>query len=315
MKKVVVFGGGTGLSNLLEGLKKQDNLNISVVVTIADNGESTGQIRNFYDLPAPGDIRRAVIALSDNEVVKELMEYRFDENIDHHTIGNLVLTALTQINGGKMTDSVKKYCEMLNVDEKIVPISNESLELCAKMQDGSIIVGESEISHSDIAIDEIFYQGFPKISEEVVKLIDEADALILSSGSLYTSIMPNIVFSQMYKLLKRDNLEIIYVSNIVTQAGETDNYSVSDHINALNKHLVNKEVDVVFSNKHYDINQEIIDKYAQEKSQLVKIDYENIECQVFAGDYVKVTDMGHLRHDVDKIGSDIYQYLKGDYES
>lgn len=309
MKKVVIFGGGTGLSNLLSGLKQQP-LEITVAVTIADNGGSTGKIRNYYDVPAPGDIRRAVIALSKSEELKELMNYRFDENIQHHTIGNLILTALTDINDGKMSNAVKKYCEILGVESKILPITDESLDLCALFEDGTHVTGESQITKHPAKISEIYYQGFPQMNQEVVEAIKQADAIILSSGSLYTSIIPNIVFAQMYKLLSREDLKVIYVSNIVTQKGETDDFTVSDHLNALNKHLVNHHVDVVFSNNNYNVDHEIIQRYAQEHAKLVKIDQDNITSKIIEDNYLFVNSQGHLRHDVEKISKDIYAYLK-----
>ncbi len=314
MKNVVVFGGGTGLSNLLVGLKNQP-VNITVVVTIADNGGSTGQIRNFYDIPAPGDIRRAVIALSEDEMIKELMDYRFDDNIDRHTIGNLVLTALTQLNENRLSEAVSKYCEILKVSNKILPISDESLHLSAIMDDGSIVTGESEISHSNQAIKEVFYEGAPKINPQVIDAINEADAIILSSGSLFTSIIPNIAFAQMYDLLTRESLKIIYVSNIVTQAGETDNYTVSDHLDALNMHLALNEVDVVISNNNYDIGDDIVAKYAEEHSQLVKIDHDKITAKIIEDNFITINECGYLRHDVDKVSNAIVKYLGGDDES
>ncbi len=309
MKKVVVFGGGSGLSNLLTGLKQQP-LDLTVVVTIADNGGSTGKIRNFYDVPAPGDIRRAVISLSKNEDIKQLMEYRFDKNIQHHTIGNLIITALTDLNEGKMSTAVKKYSEILEVDSKILPISDESLQLCAKFKDGQIIKGESEIAKYDCKIEEVFYEGFPRINDEVVEAVTEADAIILSSGSLYTSIIPNLVFTQMYKLLEQKKIDIIYVSNIVTQKGETDDYMVSDHLNALNKHLVNNKVCTVFSNNNYQIEDTVLDNYLSEGAKLVEIDHHNIDSNIVEDNYIYLNEDGHLRHNVDKISNDIYNYLK-----
>lgn len=311
-KKVVVFGGGTGLSNLLLGLKKQP-LEITVVVTIADNGGSTGKIRSYYDIPAPGDLRRAVVALSDYEEAKTLMNYRFDQNVENHTVGNLILAAFNNIKGD-MTKAVKAYCRLLNVPHNIVPISNESLTLSAVMEDGQIVHGETQISNAAPKISEIFYDGKPHLNEKVVEAVNEADAVIFSPGSLYTSLIPNLVFPELKEILARPTLKKVYVANLVTQSGETDGYKLSDHEKAINKHLENSKIDYILANNNYKINQQIINRYADENSEIVFADKSNINAKLILKNYIKIDKNKYLRHNVTKIGLDITYLLSGGFD-
>lgn len=313
MKKIVVFGGGTGLSNLLDGLKLQP-LDITVVVTISDNGGSTGKIRDYYNIPAPGDLRRAVVALSNNSEVNDLMNFRFDENIQNHTIGNLILAAFNELKGD-MSEAVKAYCRLLDVSHNIIPISNESLTLCAIMKNNEIIRGESQICKYKQNIKEIFYEGNPHVNAEVLTAINDADAVIFSSGSLYTSIISNLTFVEMHKALNNNKLKKIYVANLATQAGETDKYNLSDHVNAINYHIVSSKIDYVIANNNYDVEKEVIEKYASEGSILVVADTENISCRVLEKNYITISENGHLRHNVKKIGTDINYIVNGGYDN
>ncbi len=307
MKKIVVFGGGTGLSTLLSGLKEYE-LDITAVVTIADNGGSTGKIRKYYDIPAPGDIRRCAIALSNDEQIKSLMNYRFDLNIQNHTIGNLILAALTDLNGN-MSEAIKSYCKLLNVEKEIYPVSNESLVLSAQMEDNTIVHGETKITNSKKKIKKVFYEGNPQVYKKVISAINNADAVIFSSGSLYTSIIPNLIFHEIQSALENKNIKKIYVSNIVTQNGETNNYKLSDHINVINNHLKTSEIDIVFANNNYNINEIILAKYALENSEIVKIDIENIKTKIIADNYIYVDENDMLRHNVKKVSKQIVKYV------
>ncbi|MBL0701530.1 MAG: YvcK family protein, partial [Spiroplasma sp.] len=246
MKKIVIFGGGSGLSNLLTSLKNEP-LELNVVVTISDNGGSTGRIRDFYNIPAPGDLRRVVVALSTDESLKELMNYRFDKQLQKHTVGNLILAALTDIKGD-IELAVIDYCKMMGVQQLVLPISKESLELVAIMKSGVEIIGESEIAKHPDEIEKIFYKGDPSSNPNVIEMVKNADGIIFSSGSLYTSIISNLIFTDLAKAICQSTAKKIYVSNLMTERGETETYYLSDHINAIEHHFGGAIDDVIVNN-------------------------------------------------------------------
>lgn len=307
-KNVVIFGGGTGLSNVLSELKNFD-LNITAVVTIADNGGSTGKIRNFYDIPAPGDLRRCALALSDDPSLQEVMNYRFDKNINNHTIGNLILAAFTDIYGS-MQQACFEYCKMLKVKQTLLPISNQSLQLCARMQSGAIIRGEHQISTYPEKIDSLFYEGEVTILPEVITAVNQADGIIFSCGSLYTSVICNLLFPQLIEALDASQGKIIYLCNLMTQRGETEHYRVSDHINAINNHLHHHKVDCVIANNNYNVDLQILKNYQQERAQLVAIDQEKLNnLDVIVDNFLVIDDNNHIRHNLKKICTTLYEYL------
>ncbi len=303
MKKVVIFGGGTGLSYLLSALKNQP-LDITVAVTIADNGGSTGKIRQDYNIPAPGDLRRAVIALSDYENLEKLMNYRFDEKVDNHTIGNLILTALVDLHGN-MHKAVKEYSRLLSVKQKILPISNQSLQLSALMANGEVIEGETDIVKHEASIREISYCERGQINKSVLKAVEDCDAIILSSGSLYTSTIPNIIFPELQEIIFEKKIKIIYTANIMTQLGETDNYALSDHINAINDHFGQNKISAVIANSNFNVDDAVLSNYKKEGSELVKIDIENIKCKLILNDFIIISSDNHIRHNVNELAKNI----------
>ena len=307
-KKIVIFGGGTGLSGVLGELKNED-IDLTAVVTIADNGGSTGKIRNYYDIPAPGDIRRCVLALSENKELKNLMNYRFDKQIDNHTIGNLILTAFNDINGN-MESAVKEYSKLLKVKQTVLPISNDSLQLCAKMKSGVEIHGENQITKYPEKIEHLFYENNPEILPKVLEKVRGADIIIFSCGSLFTSVISNLLFKDLIKVLDESDAKIIYINNLMTQRGETETYDVADHINALNKYLNNHKVDVVIVNTNYDIDNDIIKHYCSQQSNLVKLNIKRINrIEIIKNDYIIIDQENHIRHNLGKITKDLMKYI------
>lgn len=306
-KKVVLFGGGTGLSNVLSKLRRLD-IDITAIVTTADNGGSTGKIRNFYDIPAPGDLRRCALALSDDDSLINAMNYRFDKNINNHTVGNLVLAAFTDIYGS-MKKACEEYCKMLGVKQKVLPISDDSLRLCAKMESGAIIYGEHQISTYPEKIVELFYEDEPQLLEDVLEEVRSADVIIFSCGSLYTSILPNLLFDALRKELDKFDGKIIYLCNLMTQRGETEKYKVSDHVNAINRHLDHHGVDVVIANNNYGVDKNIMNNYVKEKASLVTIDEDKIDAKVVSDDLLIIDEDNHIRHNIDKVVELINQEL------
>lgn len=310
-KKILVFGGGTGLSTLLKGLK-QFPIDITAVVSVSDNGKSTGKLRKEFHIPAVGDIRRVLLALSETEpLFEKLWNYRFDDNssLEGHTIGNLLLTAMIDINGN-MSSGMEALGKVLNLKGNVLPFTEENVTLMAEMEDGNIIEGEEEITKYDGNIKDVFYKEEVSVNPSVLEKIKEADLIILSMGSLYTSILPNLISNQIIKEINDSRAKLMYVCNMMTQPGETDDYTVSDHIKVCNNYL-KKKLDAVIINNG-NISDEIKQKYeTMEQKDPVIIDNDELkklEIECICNDYVKIED-GVLRHNVDKLALDIYTYL------
>lgn len=309
MKKVTIFGGGTGMSTLLKGLKEFP-LDITSVVSVCDDGKSTGKLRKEFNIPAMGDIRRVMISLSETEpLMEKLLNYRFSSNseLNEHTVGNLLLTAGTQITGN-LSDGIKSISKVLNLKGKVIPFSEDNIVLFAIMEDGSIVNGEHYITESPLKIKKVYYEKEPEICDEVFDSIDESDLIILSMGSLYTSIIPNLLSKKIIEKLDKTSAKIMYVCNMVTQPGETDDFKVSDHLKVLNSYLGTHKIDIVVANTG-SIDKKVAEKYSTlEQKDPVLFDEENIDCNTILNNYVTIND-GVIRHNVEKLSLDIYSYL------
>lgn len=309
MKKATIFGGGTGMSTLLKGLKEFP-LDITSVVSVCDDGKSTGKLRKEFNIPAMGDIRRVMISLSETEpLMEKLLNYRFSSNseLNEHTVGNLLLTAGTQITGN-LSDGIKSIGKVLNLKGKVIPFSEDNIVLSAIMEDGSIVNGEHYITESPLKIKKVYYEKEPEICDEVFDSIDESDLIILSMGSLYTSIIPNLLSKKIIEKLDKTSAKIMYVCNMVTQPGETDDFKVSDHLKVLNSYLGTHKIDIVVANTG-SIDKEVAEKYSTlEQKDPVLFDKENIDCDTILNNYVTIND-GVIRHNVEKLSLDIYSYL------
>lgn len=310
MKKIVLFGGGTGLSTLLSSFKEL-NAELVIAVAISDNGGSTGKVRKYYDIPAPGDLRRVIIELSTNEKLKEVLNYRFDEQIENHTIGNLVLAALNDLNGS-MSEAVKTYSELLGVEQKVYPISDDYANISAVMNDNTIVNGETQVCKNKAGIKKVFYDQEVKANPEILKEIETADLIIFSCGSLYTSLIPNLIIGPIQEAIKKSKATITYIANIMTQLGETDNYTLSDHINAIEKHTFPGIIDKIIVNSNFDINQELLGKYKEEQAEMVMIDKKKIDpaIEIIKGDFIVGKE--HIRHDADKLRIKINEIIEGE---
>lgn len=309
MKKVTIFGGGTGMSTLLKGLKEFP-LDITSIVSVCDDGKSTGKLRKEFNIPAMGDIRRVMISLSETEpLMEKLLNYRFSSNseLNEHTVGNLLLTAGTQITGN-LSDGIKSISKVLNLKGKVIPFSEDNIVLSAIMENGSIVNGEHYITESPLKIKKVYYEKEPEICDEVFDSIDESDLIILSMGSLYTSIIPNLLSKKIIEKLDKTSAKIMYVCNMVTQPGETDDFKVSDHLKVLNSYLGTHKIDIVVANTG-SIDKEVAEKYSTlEQKDPVLFDEENIDCDTILNNYVTIND-GVIRHNVEKLSLDIYSYL------
>lgn len=312
-KKVVIFGGGTGISYILKGLKDFP-VDITAVITVADNGRSTGKLRKEFNTPAVGDIRKVITSLSNiDKPIKEMMEYRFNtsSDLDGHALGNLILTAMFDITGS-LKASIASLSKLLDVKQTVLPISEDSsLTLMGQDINGNIIEGEAEITASNRKFEKIYYKEEPKVLIEVLTAIEEADLIIFSMGSLYTSILPNIICKEVKEAFNNSKAPIMYICNVVTQPGETDGFNVSDHVKLINKYLDNKKIDVVIAS-NTEINKSIAEKYStKEQKEPVRIDYENIKTinvELIEDDLIVVED-NILRHNSLKLSSIIFSYL------
>lgn len=309
MKNVTVFGGGTGMSTLLRGLKEFP-IDLRAVVSVCDDGRSTGKLRKEFNIPAMGDIRKVMISLAKTEpLMEKLLEYRFDtcSDLNEHTVGNLLLTAGSQITGN-LKDGISAISKVLNLKGKVIPFSEDNITLVGEMEDGSIIKGESEITSSPLSIKKVFYEKEPTPNKEVIDSIKESDLIIFSMGSLFTSIIPNLLSKEVIDEIDNSNAKIMYVCNIMSQPGETDGFKVSNHINTINNYLGKRKIDVIIANKG-DIDENIAKKYSTiEQKDPIILDKENINCNIIEGNYVSVED-NVIRHNVIKLSVDIFSYL------
>lgn len=311
-KKIVALGGGTGMSSLLRGLKDFP-ADITAVITVSDNGSSTGKLRQEFSIPAIGDIRKVLTNLSSlPDEVKEIMEYRFHtySDLNGHPIGNLILTALLN-KTGNLKKSIEYLSTLLDVKQKVLPLSEDSLTLMGETTDGTIIEGEANVTEAGKKIKRVFYKQEPNVLPEVIDAIKEADLVIISMGSLYTSIMPHLICKEVVQAVRRTKGKVMYLCNAMTQPGETDTFTVSDHLEALEKYLGKHTIDVVVAS-NTKINPDVLHKYqTTEEKDPVVIDYEQIDdmgIELIEGDLLTTED-GTIRHDSMKLSSLIFAYL------
>lgn len=311
--KVVVVGGGTGMPVLLRGLKNLP-IDLIAVVTVADDGGSTGRLRTEMAIPAPGDIRNVIAALSDAEpMLVELFQHRFEvgNGLSGHSLGNLLLAAMTSVTGD-FYDGIKEISRVLNVKGTIYPISTENLSLHAKMEDGTIVSGESNIPLSNKKIDHVFLSPEPvKPFSHAVQAIIDADLVVIGPGSLFTSIMPNLIVPSVQEALEMTSAKIVYVCNLMTQAGETTGYTASDHVQAINRHIGGGIVQAIVVHNE-PIKGTVREKYAEENAEPVIYDIDkllSLGLEIIEGDIIN-KEVPAVRHDTDKIAKLLYSLLE-----
>ena len=302
MKNVVVIGGGTGLSVMLRGLKQIEDINLTAIVTVADDGGSTGRIRRQFHIPAMGDIRNVMCAMAEEETIfTSLMNFRFegdDEDVGGHNLGNLILTAMTQTSGGFM-EAIRTFSKFLKVKGNIVPCSLQVITLYAIMEDGTIVRGESNIPEFNNRIGKVFYDKPVEPTREALQAIHDADIILYGIGSLYTSIIPNLIVDGIVEELKNNKAPKIYFCNAMSQPGETDHFSLEDHVRALQKHSFDGAVDVVvtYSNQ---ASEEILKKYREMGSEPIKVVEKEHTFDILYRDILSFED-NLIRHDSNKI--------------
>lgn len=300
--KIVAIGGGTGLSTMLRGLKTYST-NITAIVTVADDGGGSGVLRQDLGILPPGDIRNCVMALADTEpIMEKLLQYRFEDGmLKGQSFGNLFLAAMHGISSS-FEEAVHKMSDVLAVTGKVLPVTLEDIKLCAELEDGFVICGESKISkHSSFhpgRIKRVFLE--PESVKPLADAIDsvgEADVIIFGPGSLYTSILPNLIVDGVCEALKKSNAIKIYVCNVMTQPGETDGYSVFEHIKAIEDHTYGGIIDYCIVNTA-EIPEELKKRYLDDGAETVKVDTERINkagIKIIGGDFVSVKN-NLIRH-------------------
>ncbi|MBW9212458.1 MULTISPECIES: uridine diphosphate-N-acetylglucosamine-binding protein YvcK [Terrabacteria group] len=302
-KKIVVIGGGHGQATICRGLKELDKVELTAIVTVADDGGSTGRLRKKFHIPAMGDIRNVMIAMSKSEsLMRVLMEYRFEDpdgtevDIAGHNLGNLILTALTQ-QSGNFLDAIQQVTEVLNVQGKIIPATTEVISLFARMEDGVVVKGEANIPTLDNHIIEVFYERNVQATPQAIDAIMKADVVIYGIGSVYTSILPNVIIPKVREALKNTKAKKIYICNAMSQPGETDGYCLEDHVQALFDH--GAKVDVVIGTSD-TIPQKILDTYEKNGSYPVYVSESNHSYRLIM-ESLLMFDNGLIRHNPKKI--------------
>ncbi len=274
--KIVVIGGGTGLYVLLRGLKAFTN-NITAVVTVFDTGGSSGRLRKELGVLPPGDIRNCLVALATVEpLMEKLFQYRFaNGSLEGHSFGNLFITAMSEVSGDFIS-AIEKSSEILAIQGKVLPSSLENVTLSAKMKDGEIVKGETEITHSGKIIDKVYLEPSPVLPlPETLEAIEQAEAIILGPGSLYTSVICNLLVKGISKAIGESKAIKIYICNIMTQSGETDHFTTSLHLKELEKYLGLNCIDYIVINT-VEIDNELKERYAEESAYQVVVDKSEI---------------------------------------
>lgn len=313
--KIVAIGGGTGLGTMLRGLKAYSS-NITAVVTVADDGGGSGILRQELGMLPPGDIRNCILALADTEpILEQLLQYRFqDGTLKGQSFGNLFLAAMDGISSS-FEEAVRRMSDVLAVTGRVLPVTLDNVMLCADLEDGCVICGESKIgTHSSFhkgKIKHVYLEpSGAKPLQEVLDAISEADIIVLGPGSLYTSIIPNLLVKGICPAIKKSKALKVYVCNVMTQPSETEGYSVSDHISALEEHSLKGIIDCCIVN-NASIPYDLREKYVNDGAEQVFIDRENISgagIRLIEGNYV-TTKNNYVRHDHHKLAETVIELV------
>ena len=312
--RIVAVGGGTGLSMLLSGAKNITN-NLTAIVSVGDDGGSSGRLREEMGILPPGGIRHCITALADDEdLVNKLVKYRFKngEGLEGHSFGNLFLTALYDITGD-MVSAVRASSRVLSIRGRVLPATLDDMKLVAEMEDGRIVHGESTIPEAHGRIKRLLTEPANcKALEDVIQAIRNAELIILGPGSLYTSVIPNLLVKQISEEIIKSKARKIYVCNIMTQPGETDNYTVSDHLKALIQHSgSNKIVDAVLVNDY--LPEKLADIYQKSGSYPVKLDTQEVKklgIKIVAKKLIQDSKEGLVRHSSNRVARAVYYWFR-----
>lgn len=321
--KITVIGGGTGLPVILSSLKNKD-AEVTAIVTVADDGGSSGELRKMFNTVPPGDIRNVLVALSDiPEVQKNIFQYRFqseDKSLNGHSLGNLIILATSEMHGS-IYQAIQLLAKMMHVDGHIYPAAEEPLILHARYKDGTLGSGESKIARPDKTIDYVTVSTTDKENvlikpgKKVISSIMEADMVVLGPGSLYTSILPTLMIPDVGKALMETEAQVLYISNIMTQMGETEGFTDADHVDVLCKHIGKDFLDTVLVN-NADVPKENVAKISNDEYLYqVKHNFKGLEERVpmiISNDFLNITEKG-VYHDGDKVVEEILRAVSFNY--
>ncbi len=321
--KITVIGGGTGLPVILSSLKEKD-ADVTAIVTVADDGGSSGALRKMFNTVPPGDIRNVLVSLSDiPNIQKNIFQYRFqseDKSLDGHSLGNLIILATSEMHGS-MYQAIQLLCKMMHVDGHIYPAAEEPLILHARYTDGTLGSGESQIARPDKTIDYVSVstadekKGMARAGKKVVSSIMDADMVVLGPGSLYTSILPTLMIPEVGQALTETKAQVLYICNIMTQMGETEGFTDADHVDVLCKHIGKDFLDTVLVNIA-KVPEEHVAKVANDEYLYqVEHHFKGLEDRVpmiISNDFLNVTDKG-VYHDGDKVVEELLRAVSFNY--
>lgn len=312
MKKIVIFGGGSGLSQLLKGIKLFP-VEITAVVSVADNGGSTGLLRRELNIPAVGDITKVMLSMADtNQDVIDLMNYRFtkSKSLGIHSVKNLLLIALMDLKGN-FAMAMPVLEKLLDVKGSVLPLTEDNVNLVGITTSGKKVVGEHQLTKCASKIAEVRYNKDINVNPKVIKAVEEADLIVFSSGSLLTSIVPHLIDKRLVDIINGAKADKVYICNLFTQPGETDDFTVKDHIDYLEKYLGKGAIDVVIANNK-PISSDLANKYATEeqKDPVILDMHELDDSNIYViADKLYIIEDGWYRHDALKTGYLLFQYL------
>ena len=310
--RIVTIGGGTGLSTLLQGLKEYTS-NITAIVTVADDGGSSGRLREELDVLPPGDIRNCLVGLADaGPLMEKLFQFRFDDghSLKGHNFGNLFITAMSKVTGD-FEQAVKASSKVLAIRGSVIPATLSKIRLKATYEDGTEMVGESKIPKNNSPIKRIdIIPSDSRPTGEALDAIRKAHIIVLGPGSLYTSVMPNLLINGMAEAVRKSKAVKVYVCNVMTQAGETDGYKVSDHIKAIIDHVGSDIVEYCIVNTG-KVPGKLVNKYKEEGAYAIDVDKEltkSMGCEIVEADLVNTRNL--VRHDSQKLAKMIIDLLE-----
>ncbi|BCP58035.1 putative gluconeogenesis factor [Streptococcus parasuis] len=317
--KITVIGGGTGIPVILKSLRAK-NADITAIVTVADDGGSSGEIRQALQVTPPGDLRNVLLAMSDMpKLYEKIFQYRFAESdgpLAGHPLGNLIIAGISEMQGSTY-DAMRLLTRFFHTTGRIYPSSETPLTLHAVFTDGTEVVGESKIADYKGMIGHVYVTNTyndeePKASRQVVESIMDSDLVVLGPGSLYTSILPNIMIPDIGKALCETEAQVVYICNIMTQRGETESFTDANHVSVLNAHLASQFVDTVLVNiepvpQEY-MNTHDFDEYLVQ----VKHDFRGLEeqgCRIISSNFLKLENGGAF-HDGDLVVEELFNILQ-----
>ena len=310
MKKVVIFGGGTGLSCILSGLKLFP-IDVTTVIAVSDNGSSTGKLKEELNIPAVGDVGKVLLSMANvDEDFIDLLSYRFEKgSLNNHPVRNIVLAALIDLKGN-LTEATKYMCKLLDIKGTVLPLTGEKIDLVGESTEREYF-GEEAVSRNIRNISRLSYDHDIKIEQEIREKIEEADLIIFSAGSLYTSIVPHLLAPEVRSALEETKAPLLYISNLVTQPGETDIQTVSRHVEILNEYLGSRKIDLVVANNG-TVDENVRERYlSAENKRIVQVDHITLEkmgVQIIEDDIFCIEDE-KIRHNALKTAFLLFSYL------